>query len=246
MPVPKLHGRVFFIIQVIRQVHAGSFRGRSGTGTSSKPRGWWADGLMSRIESFRSSCWNMLNLKPHAILDFTQDISHVVTEGGVSGAGVSESVSWLVMLGSFLTYFETVHCPGIPMQFPYNSREGYSETTRVSNIAEGRLTTHECRIQFLLSACRGVPSKSQGGCSPRDELISCSDCSDISRTYWFILEHFRHHRHQGVPTLLRQGQTLMRSRRYWPQNQWVGGPTGNSQVGLERQWLKVLDTGSNW
>ena len=130
------------------------------------------------------------------------------------------------------------------MQFPYNSREGYSETTRVSNIAEGRLTTHECRIQFLLSACRGVPSKSQGGCSPRDELISCSDCSDISRTYWFISEHFRHHRHQGVPTLLRQGQTLMRSRRYWPQNQWVGGPTGNSQVGLERQWLKVLDTGS--
>lgn len=72
----------------------------------------------------------MLNLKPHAILDFTQDISHVVTEGGVSGAGVSESVSWLVMLGSFLTYFEQYIAHASPCNFPYNSREGYSETTR--------------------------------------------------------------------------------------------------------------------
>jgi hypothetical protein len=59
----------------------------------------------------------MLNLKPHAILDFTQDISHVVTEGGVSGAGVSESVSWLVMLGSFLTYFEQYIAHASPCNF---------------------------------------------------------------------------------------------------------------------------------
>ena len=88
----------------------------------------------------------MLNLKPHAILNFTQDISHVVPKGGVSGAGVSESVSWLVMLGSFLTCFEQYD---ILKAGTYNSRQGYSETTRVNNTAQGRLTTHERRIQIL-------------------------------------------------------------------------------------------------